>query len=56
MLHGDQLIGKVDALADRKQKRLIVNAIHEDAPFTAEIRDGVERELDDLAAWVALPR
>ena len=56
VLHGDQLIGKVDALADRKQQRLVVNAIHEDVPFTAEIRDGVEEELDELARWLGIER
>jgi uncharacterized protein len=56
VLHGDRLVGKVDALADRKQQRLIVNAIHEDVPFTAEMRDAVERELDDLAAWLDIAR
>src|SRR5215218_8642635 len=40
VLHGDQLIGKADVLADRKQKRLLVNALHEDVPFTAAMRDG----------------
>jgi hypothetical protein len=56
VLHGDQMIGKVDALADRKQQRLVVNAIHEDVPFTVEMRDGVEAELDDLAAWLGFSR
>jgi uncharacterized protein len=56
ILHSDQLIGKADVIADRKQRRLVVNAIHEDVPFTAKMRDGVEQELDDLAVWVALPR
>lgn len=56
VLHADQLIGKVDALADRKQGRLRVNAIHEDIPFTAEMRAGVEAQLDDLAVWLAVTR
>lgn len=56
VLHGDRLIGKVDATADRKAGRLVVHAVHEDVPFTAAMSDGVDRELDDLAAWLRLSR
>jgi hypothetical protein len=56
ILHGDQLIGKADVLADRKQKRLVVNALHEDVPFTAAMRFGIEQELDSLAAWLGTAR
>ena len=34
ILHGDRLVGKVDAKADRKASVLRVNAIHEDVKFT----------------------
>ncbi len=56
ILSGDRLVGKVDALADRRNGRLVVNAVHEDVPFDAQVRDAVERELDDLAAWLRLHR
>ena len=54
ILHGDRLVGKVDVVADRKAKTLVVNAVHQDIPFTPEIAAGVRGELDDLAAWQAL--
>ena len=34
ILHGDRLVGKLDATADRKAGVLRVDAIHEDVPFT----------------------
>ncbi|HEY3338795.1 MAG TPA: crosslink repair DNA glycosylase YcaQ family protein [Propionicimonas sp.] len=54
ILHGDRLVGKLDATADRKGGRLVVNAVHADQPFTADITDGVEAELSALAAWLGL--
>jgi uncharacterized protein YcaQ len=54
ILHGDRLIGKVDAVADRKTSVLRVNAIHEDVKFTRAMTKSVNEELEDLAAWLAL--
>src|SRR3954463_2768934 len=54
ILHGDQLVGKVDAVADRKASVLRVNAIHEDVKFTRALTKSVNAELEDLAAWLAL--
>jgi uncharacterized protein YcaQ len=54
VLHGDQLVGKVDAVADRKASVLRVNAIHEDVRFTRAITKGVRAELDALASWLGL--
>jgi uncharacterized protein YcaQ len=54
ILHGDKLVGKVDAIADRKASVLRVNAIHEDVKFTRALTKSVNAELDDLAAWLAL--
>jgi uncharacterized protein len=54
ILHQDQLVGKVDATADRRASALRVNAIHEDVPFTRTMTKGVQAELDDLAAWLGL--
>jgi uncharacterized protein YcaQ len=55
ILHGDRLIGKVDAIADRKGGALTVHAIHQDVPFTAAMTEAVHKELQDLATWVELP-
>ena len=56
ILHGDRLVGKLDATADRKAGVLRVNAIHEDVKFTRAITKGVQAELDDLASWLGLER
>ena len=54
ILHGDRLIGKLDAKADRKASVLRVFAIHEDVKFTKAMTAGVRAELEDLAAWIGL--
>ena len=54
ILHGDRLVGKVDAIADRKASVLRVNAIHEDVRFTGALTKSVNAELEELAAWLAL--
>lgn len=54
ILHGDRLVGKVDAAADRKAGVLRVDAVHEDEPFSASVRAVVNREIDDLAVWLEL--
>jgi uncharacterized protein YcaQ len=56
VLHGDALIAKIDATADRDAAVLRVDAIHEDVPFTAAMRAGVEDELGALAQWLGLDR
>ena len=56
VLHGDRLIGKVDAKADRKASVLRVHAIHEDVRFTRPIAKAVRAELDDLAVWLGLEK
>jgi uncharacterized protein YcaQ len=54
ILHGDRLVGKLDATADRKASVLRVNAIHEDVAFSRAIATAVRKEIDDLAAWLGL--
>jgi uncharacterized protein YcaQ len=54
ILHDDQLVGKVDAAADRKASVLRVNAIHEDVKFTRSMTKAVQYELEDLASWLGL--
>lgn len=54
ILHGDRLVGKLDALADRKASVLRVNAIHEDVKFTGAITKGLNAELKNLAKWLGL--
>jgi uncharacterized protein YcaQ len=54
ILHGDRLVGKLDAKADRKAGVLRVNAIHEDVTFTKAIAKAVRKEIDDLASWLEL--
>jgi uncharacterized protein len=54
VLYGDRLVGKVDARADRKDGVLIVNAVHQDVPFTATMAAEVDQEIADLAVWLKL--
>jgi len=54
ILHDDRLVGKLDAIADRKVSRLRVHAIHEDVRFTRAMTKSVHAELEDLASWLGL--
>lgn len=54
VLHGDRLVGKVDASAHRESGRLEVHAIHEDVEFSATLRSAVRREIDALATFLGL--
>ena len=55
ILHGDRLIGKLDAKADRKAGVLRISGIHEDTPFDAATTDAVHREIRALARWLGIP-
>jgi len=54
ILHGDRLVGKLDAIADGKASRLRVNAVHEDVRFTRPVERAVHAELEALASWLGL--
>jgi uncharacterized protein YcaQ len=54
ILHGDRLVGKLDATADRKAGTLRVDAVHEDEPWAKKVRAAVDGEIDALAAWLGL--
>jgi uncharacterized protein YcaQ len=54
VLHGDRLVGKLDAKADRSDGVLRVHAVHEDEPFTDDVRAAVADEVDALAGWLGL--
>lgn len=54
ILHGDRLVGKLDAAADRDASVLRVHAIHEDVPFTPSMARAIDEEVDQLAAWLGL--
>jgi hypothetical protein len=54
VLHGDRLVGKLDATADRKAGRLFVDAVHEDTPFAREMTTAVDAEIAALADWLGL--
>jgi len=54
ILHQDQLLGKLDAKADRKAGILRVNAVHEDQPFDKKTTASVRSEIEALAEWLEL--
>ncbi len=54
ILHGDRLIGKLDAKADRKAGLLRVFAVHRDIVWSSEMLDAVDAEIRSLADWLGL--
>jgi uncharacterized protein YcaQ len=54
VLHGDRLVAKVDAKADRKEGVLRVPALHMEAGTALDDVDAVRTELEALAAWLEL--
>ena len=54
ILHGDRLVGKLDAIADRKASLLRVHAVHEDVSFSPAMTKAVRKEIEDLANWLGL--
>ena len=54
ILHGDRLVGKLDAAADRTAGVLVVHAIHEDEPFGPALRRAVDDEVEALGRWLGL--
>ncbi len=58
VLHGDRLVGKLDATADPRRGRLVVHALHEDPvdgePWDSEVRGAVHAQLRDLGEWLGL--
>jgi uncharacterized protein len=54
ILHADQLVGKLDAIVDRKAGVLNVNAIHEDVSFSKAMTAAVQKEIASLAEWLGL--
>jgi uncharacterized protein YcaQ len=54
ILYGDQLVGKLDATADRPTGVLRVDAVHRDVPFSKTMTAAVDHEISDLATWLEL--
>ncbi len=54
VLHGDRLVGKLDARADHDAGVLRVAALHEDEPFDGATREAVDAEVAALAGWLGL--
>jgi uncharacterized protein YcaQ len=54
ILYDERLVGKLDATADRKEGVLLVDAVHEDEPFTGKMTAAIDAEIDDLATWLSL--
>lgn len=54
ILHRERLVGKLDARSDREGGRLVVNATHEDVPFSKTTTAAVRREIANLATWLGL--
>jgi uncharacterized protein len=54
ILYGDELVGKLDATADRASGVLTVSAVHQDVAFTPEMSAAIDAEIASLATWLNL--
>jgi uncharacterized protein YcaQ len=54
VLHGDRLVGKLDATADRKASVIRVLTLHPDVRLTKALRADIRAEIDALASWLGL--
>ena len=54
ILHGDSLIGKLDARSDYDAGRFVIHRVHEDVPFTKSVRAAVDHEIESFASWLRL--
>ncbi|TBN58400.1 winged helix-turn-helix domain-containing protein [Glaciihabitans arcticus] len=54
ILHGDRLIGKLDARSDHDSGRFLVHRVHEDEPFSARVRADVDEQIEQFAGWLGL--
>jgi len=56
VLHGERIVGRADAKADRTAGVLRVPALHLEPGATDDDRAAARAELDELAAWLGLER
>jgi uncharacterized protein YcaQ len=54
ILHGDRLVGKLDASADHAAAVLRVGAVHVDVELTVAARAAVDRQIRALGSWLEL--
>lgn len=54
VLHGHDLVGRLDATAEREEGVLRVDAVHEDHAWEPDLRAAVDAEVERLAAWLGL--
>jgi uncharacterized protein YcaQ len=54
ILYGDRFVGKLDSSANHDAGTFEVHAIHEDEPFTRQMRRAIDAEINDLAGWLGL--
>jgi uncharacterized protein YcaQ len=54
ILHGDQIIGRIDPKMDRKKKQLVINEIYAEpsAPMTVETSRSIAGSLEELAKFL----
>ena len=52
ILHGDRLVGRIDPVFDREANVLRVSAVYAEPDAPREAWPAIERQIDDLAAWL----
>lgn len=56
ILHNGEIVGKLDAKAERRAGELRINAVHRDQPWDAATESAVDEEISALAHWLGLER
>jgi uncharacterized protein YcaQ len=56
ILHGDRLVARIDGKADRKAGVLRIPAFHIEPHATKDDEAAARSEIDELAAWLNLPK
>ena len=52
ILHGDQVVGRLDPSFDRSANKLRINSIHAEVGAPAAAWPAIRKQIDDLAAWL----
>jgi uncharacterized protein len=52
ILHGDQLVGRIDPVMERKAGVFRVNAVHAESDAPADAWPAIEAAIDELAEWL----
>ena len=52
ILHGDKLIGRIDPTMNRKQKKLVINAVYAESDAPEAAGKDVRKNIEELGTWL----